>query len=415
MDKDFLQDYWEREIEHCERIYKGENFRGTSTREKLRLLYGVSGDTDVVYCETGGIENLDNFAPGSQIVLTVFPYKTQELFERHLGKLDTFLAQCQEGRVVPVLQSPFYYQGLKHLEPFFTRVKASSYFVRGQYAYAALRDEEDPELVRNQYDGIDLASVARLRKTCQSKHAGWLKKVVGDSECWEHRYRCIGPPDIVRVRSSLEYRYASVGYCIGEDLVDEIIMTFDHRVSSAILLQLHILFDHVIAHGFGSHFSAHLNADGGIDFRKSRTGVLRSIEHTICQDLTMAIPEKQDEYFRELLKYDHPLKGIDLNTLDAADLDEVSARIRAQFQQFNRNVERLGKGRHLAQRLFSIGLLLLGAAILSGGNITVGLGVAASSLETKPFKIPKDLANAVVEAIRRLYRHNIASFLLSGK
>ena len=193
MDKDYLAEYHVKEIESCRALFADEAFKTAPVTDRLRMLYGAPLDREVVYCETGGIDNLDNYPDDKSIVLTVFPYKQKALFEKHLGSLSDFIEKSHnKRRIIPVVQSPSYYEGLDHLQPLFDELNAPSYFVRGQFAYATIMGEESPELSIDRIGGSSLTSVVNLMDRCAREHSGWLEQAFGDSDCWESRYRRIG-------------------------------------------------------------------------------------------------------------------------------------------------------------------------------------------------------------------------------
>ncbi len=417
MDRDYLVDYQEKEIEACRSLFTNEKFKSAPISDRLRMIYGAPLDREVIYCETGGIENLENYPEDKVIVLTVFPYKKTELFEKHLGSLDRFLEKSEnKNRIIPVVQSPLYYESLDHLKPLFEEIAAPSYFVRGQFAYATIMGEEKPELSLNRIGGSSLTSVVNLMDRCASKHGVWIEKSFANSECWESRYRKIGAlrKGSNRLRESLKYRYASVAYCLGEEVTDEIVETFDYKLAAKILLHLHILFDHVIAHGFGSHFSVYKNSDEGKDFYESKFGLVKRIEQYLCRDIEMLIPTEKDEYYKDLLRYEHPLQDIRLDNLQESNFEEISMRIRAQFGSFRKKVEKLEKKKTITKRAFTISLLLMGG-IIGRTNPALGVAVGATGVEIKDFKVPEWLFEATVGALERLYKHNLAFFLLNSQ
>ena len=417
MDRDYLVEYQEKELDSCRALFADEQFKSASVADRLRMIYGAPLDREVVYCETGGIENLENYPDDKTIVLTVFPYKKTELFERHLGSLERFIEKSEKkNRIIPVVQSPLYYEGLDHLKPLFEELAAPSYFVRGQFAYATIMGEDSPELTINKIGGSSLTSIVNLMDKCASIHAAWIDRSFSNSECWESRYRRIGAleKESNRLKESLKYRYASVAYCLGEEITDEIILTFDYVLAARILLHLHILFDHVIAHGFGSHFSVDKNSDEGRDFYESKLGLVRGLEQYLCRDLEMLVPTEKDEYYKKLLMYEHPLQGIRLDDLKESDFEEISMRIRAQFESFRKKVEKLERKKTLTKRLFTISLLLMGG-IIGKVNPALGIAVGSTGVETKEFKVPEWLFEGTVGTLEKLYKHNLAFFILNSK
>lgn len=417
MDHDFLDEYRQSEIDTCQTIYASDQFKKASIAERLRMIYGAPIDKEIIYCETGGIENLENYPKDKTIVLTVFPYKNTKLFEKHLGSFKRFLENSEtRERIIPVVQSPLYYEGLDHLKPLFEEIHAPSYFVRGQFAYATIMGEEYPELSLNRIGGSSLTSVVSLMEKCSDKHMIWLEKAFSDSDCWESRYRKIGAlkKEASRLKESLKYRYASVAYCLGEDITDEIIYSFEYKIAAKILLQLHILFDHVIAHGFGSHFSIDKNSHEGKDFYESKLGLVRRIEHYLCQDIGMLIPTEKNDYYKSLLSYEHPLQGIRLDTLKEEDFSEISMRIRSQFDNFRKKVMKLERTKTFTKRTFTISLLLA-AGLIGGECPALGVALGATGIEIKNIKVPEWLYEGTVGTLKRLYKHKLAFFLLNSK
>lgn len=417
MDKDYLREYQYKEIEFCKSLFQDESFMHAPISDRLRMIYGAPLDKEVIYCETGGIENLENYPEEMTVVLTVFPYKKKSLFEKHIGSFERFLEKSAGNkRIIPVVQSPLYYEKINYMEPLFSEIRAPSYFVRGQYAYATIMGEDNPELAQNRVGGSSLVSVVNLMDLCQRHHHKWLGCSVKDSDCWESKYRrigSIGEHGVTRIRESLKYRYASVAYCLGKDVVDEIIETFDYKLASRILLHLHILFDHVIAHGFGSHLSVEQNSDEGRDFSESKFNIVRNTERLLCQNVEMLVPVEKDDYYRDLLKYEHPLAGIRLDSLKKSDMQEVSTRIQAQFENFRRKLQRLEKKKKITKRMFTISLFLLGSFVAQE-NLPLGAALAASGIEVKDFRVPEWLYEGTVGTLQRLYKHNLAFFLLNS-
>ena len=148
MNKEFLQEYLDQEIQHCQEAFANTADTDEDAKSKLRKLYGARPDTQIVYCESGGMGNLYNFPLDTTLVLPVFPYRTPEHLEAHLGNKDALLREILETRrVIPVVQHPLYYEAtMQH--PFSRGARAPCYFVRGQYAYSVLLGEE-PVLVYN--------------------------------------------------------------------------------------------------------------------------------------------------------------------------------------------------------------------------------------------------------------------------
>jgi len=204
--------------------------------------------------------------------------------------------------------------------------------------------------------------------------------------------------------------------CIGKRNADEIFDAFGPRHAAKILLHLHTIFDHVISHGFGSDLAIREDSPEGRDYQASRTGVVGRIERVLCEDLRVLFPEKRDEWFSSLLQEEHFLRDFSFDSVTPNSFEDVRERLDNQFRTFRRKVGRLDKVQKLLEKTFTLSFLAPGIADIAESQIVSGfikaaVGGGASSLS----KIPKSLSETIVNVIRRLYTHNLGSYLIRKK
>ncbi len=410
MQKDRLKAYVDNELATAKQLLTDVAAASGGPKANLRLLYGVPRDAKVVYAESGGLSNVAYFPEDTTIIIPVFPWSEDDLFAT-VGPLSQLRSMIEAGRVFPIIQHPLYYEDCDHLEFLFGR-STPSYFVRGLFAYSAVLGIP-PEVEFNEAGIPLLAEISRLMSHCDRVHQSWLGHVKGKAECWEYRYRNQSIRDerfYKRLHRSLCYRYASVALCIGQHNADELVAVFPHKQSSSILLHLHILFDHVICHGVGSDFVVRPQTPDGMDFRSSkRTGVTHPHEFNLADDLSIALPEEQDDYVRCLLREEHFLREIDFSLLTPESVPEFQSQLSHQFGEFGRKVESISKGKKLTEVSVQITLYVLSTAAMLVG---VPLGGAAGIIAS--LKVPW-LADAVAKTLKKTLRNKLASYTFESQ
>ncbi|MBK7674561.1 MAG: hypothetical protein IPJ27_07190 [Candidatus Accumulibacter sp.] len=409
MDSDRLKSYVDEELAACKaRIQEIAKANG-GPKNNLRLLYGLPEDKKVIYAESGGLANVALFPQDAILIVPIFPWSEPDL-EAAVGPLPRLRELIEMGRVFPVIQHPLYYTDCDHLSFLFDR-RTPSYFIRGTFAYSAVLGI--PPDIETSDAGIPvLSQVNRLMRHCVAAHRNWLSHAMGDSDCWEYRYRRQTTRDqrfFNRIYSSLCYRYASVAVCIGQHNADQIISVFSPTKASQILLHLHILFDHVLCHGVGSDFVVRPNTPDGMDFKESKqTGVTRACELNVGQDLRLTLPEKESPYVTALLKEEHFLRGIDFSLLSSESIPEIQDRLSRQFADFRKKVEAVGKGKKLTQHSVQITLYVMSlAAVIGGAPLGGALAVIAG------LKVPW-LADVIADTLERVHRDRLASYAIDS-
>ncbi|MEN3368481.1 MAG: hypothetical protein V7609_624 [Verrucomicrobiota bacterium] len=404
--KDRLNAYVNEELATAQRLVTEVVASDGGPKKNLRLLYGIPLDAKVVYAESGGLSSIDCFPDDTTVILPIFPWSENDL-RLSIGSLTRLRDLIETGRVFPILQHPPEYEHCDHLEFLFDR-GTPSYFIRGNFAYSAILGI--PAEVELTGTGIPaLTGLNRLMIRCETVHQSWLKHLKRDPQCWEYRYRQYSLRDdqfYKRLHSSLCYRYASVALCVGPDNADDIISIFSPDEASNIFLHLHIFFDHVVCHGLGSDFVVRPSTPDGNDFRSSQqTGVTRPHELTVARDLTVPLPDKEDQYVRCLLREEHFLREIEFDLISAETLPGIQNQLNRQFLDYRRKIERVSKGQKYTEWTVGITLYIMSVGALLYGNLG-GIGTAVAAA-----KFPQ-LAEIVAAGLRKLHRDKLASFAM---
>src|SRR5437660_3969462 len=106
MTKHYLTEYRQREVDDCSVSFCEPFFKAASTNDKWRRLLPVTSKRQIVYCESGGIQNLLRYPPDHALIMKVMPYKTRDAVENRLGPLNDFFDLCESGRIIPTIQDP---------------------------------------------------------------------------------------------------------------------------------------------------------------------------------------------------------------------------------------------------------------------------------------------------------------------
>ena len=410
MDKDFLDDYANSELERIVALAADTSIKNDAPAQRLKRLYGVPAEKKVIYAESGGLANIDCFPPDVTLVIPIFPWSDAEDLMKHIGPPAILECLVNSGKVLPIIQNPKYYEGRPHLD-FLFRAKAPSSFIRGVFAFADLL-HLDPVFEFTKMGGPVLRDIYVLMDNCENNHQEWLANAMDDSRCWEYRYRHETLRDERfdgRFREGLLYRYASVAVCIGKHNADQIIRVFKPRKASDVLLHLHILFDHVICHGFGSDFVVRPATPGGNDFIVSqKTGITSRHEYPLSDDLTVSIPERETSYVRGLLAEEHFLREINFDRVTKESLPALQDQLRRQFETFNRKVERLKGMRYIRNRY----RITLYAALIGAGWAGAGLPGILSGTGTG--LILSSIADGISTWMERLEQRKLASYLINA-
>lgn len=141
---------------------------------------------------------------------------------------------------------------------------------------------------------------------------------------------------------------------------------------------------------------------------------MKHIEQYLCRGIEMLIPTEKNEYYTDLLKYEHPLQDIRLDNLQKSDFEEISMRIRRQFGSFRKKVEKIEKKKTITKRAFTISLILAGG-IIGQTNPALGVTAVAAGVETKVVKLPERIFEGIAGELNRLCKHNLAFFLLDSQ
>lgn len=409
MDSDRLKAYVDDELTACKAKIQSIASVDGGAKNNLRLLYGLPSDKKVIYAESGGLTNDALFPQDAILIIPVFPWSERDL-EAAVGPLPRLRELIEMGRVFPVIQHPLFYAECDHLSFLFER-GTPSYFIRGLFAYSAVLGIP-PEVEISDAGVPVLSQVNRLMRHCTTTHRSWLGHAMGDSACWEYRYRAHATQDqrfFSRLHSSLCYRYASVAVCIGQHNADQIISVFSPTEASRILLHLHILFDHVMCHGVGSDFVVRPNTPDGMDFKQSKqTGVTRAHELDVGRNLRLALPEKESPYVTAMLKDEHFLREIDFSLVSPENTPELQDRLSRQFADFRRKVEAVGKGKKLIEHSVQITLYVMSLAAAIGGAPLGGAIAVIAGL-----KVPW-LADVIASTLERVHRDRLASYAIDS-
>ena len=411
MQIDYLQQYLKDEICASGRLLEELKALKGEPKHNLRHLYGLPTTSKLVYAESGGLSNIDSFPADTTVIIPVFPWSTSD-FEDAVGSLTDFRALVDAGRVFPIVQHPLHYETCDHLAFLFNR-KTPSYIVRGQYAYSAVLGIKPP--VEFTDAGVPvLSKIKNLMDHCDRTHRTWLQHAIGDDTCWEYRYRNHSRRDDTfqqRLHASLCYRYSSVALCIGKHNADELLTVFPAAEASAILLHLHIMFDHMMCHGLGSDFVVRPDTPDGKDFTFSKTTeVTKPHELDVGEGFRMVLPQEKSEYVRSLLQQEHPLQGIDFHLLSPESLPELQDKLTRRFADFRKKVSTVSRGKQLTSRIVQITTYFLScvATLESSAGLAGGaVGVIAAS------RVPW-LAGGVASALAKIHRNKLASYIIGS-
>lgn len=413
LSKDFLGDYVEKEHEYCKSLLRKAAFWKNPLYERLRQLYNVRTDLPVYYSEDWYLRSANIIPPESTTALAIYNFKTPEAFQEKYSSIDNVLAKCREGKILPVLSNPAGYVGMDHLLPFFTEFEAPAYFVRGQYAYAASKGIREPEFVENTEGLLNLAGIQELRNICQVDHMKWLRDAIKNQDCWESRDRLKARSgerlDETRMRESLKYRYASVAFILDRSVADGIIETLDYVEASRVLLQLHVMFDHAISHGFLSHFCM----DPDSPFGQDAVGAGRLHIPTLWKELVdgqyILTPSEPNQQYDDLRREHHPLAGFDIRNFDENDIEAYRHKLLQTIEDFNRRalgIKKVSKWVRIGVGLFVIyneigGLSsmpeVVRTVLQSSGTATVMEGVFCALNKYEQWRLSYLLTSARLE------------------
>ena len=323
-------------------------------RLDLGGLYDFPKNSRLVYAESGGLHNADIFSCDTAIIIPVFPWSETET-EKNIGPVARLEKLVKDGRVLPVIQHPPLYEGHSHLKFLLDR-GTPSFLHRGPYAYAALRGMKSPKLETRSEANISIANlkeILALQDHCKREHASWLAITSSKPSFAEYRYK--GNPvysgSQAYSSTSILYRYATVAFYLGSDVTDKIICTFSPDLSSAILLQLHVLIDHVICHGLCSDFVVHATKQQDeLHFFSPERSVTRLQEFDIERELTVCLLPQggHDSDWPKEATDQHFLKDFDFAKLKPGNVAYWRALLRKQVDQYNSVVE--SRGRKTGQR-----------------------------------------------------------------
>jgi len=409
MDSDRLKAYVDEELTVCKAAIQSIASADGGAKNNLRLLYGLPPDKKVIYAESGGLENETLFPQDAILIIPVFPWAERDL-NVAVGPLPRLREFIEKGRVFPVIQHPLYYAECDHLSFLFER-GTPSYFIRGLFAYSAVLGI--PTDVETSAAGVPvLSQINRLMRHCTATHRNWLSHAMGDSACWEYRYRTQTTRDqrfFSHLKDSLCYRYASVAVCIGQHNADQIISVFSPAEASQILLHLHIMCDHVMCHGVGSDFVVRPNTPDGMDFKQSKqTGITKAHELDVGRDLRLTLPEEASPYVTAMLKDEHFLREIDFSLISPKNIPEIQDRLSRQFADFRKKVEAVGKGKKLIEHSVQITLYVMSlAAVIGGAPLGGAIAVIAG------LKVPW-LADVIASTLERVHRDRLASYAIDS-
>lgn len=411
MDRDFLFEYVQTELESGRRLVKKIKKTKSSSKTNLRQLYGLSSDAKIVYAESGGLKNIDCFPNDTTLIIPIFPWSVNDL-EKAVGSFNKLRGYIDSGRVVPIIQHPLYYAECDHLQFLFDK-QTPSYFIRGLFAYSAILGIE-PKVEINETGIPVLSNINQLMNHCNDVHLNWLQHCKSDDFCWEYRYRRQSVRDdkfFRRLHSSLCYRYASVALCIGQHNADEIISIFPTKKSSAILLHLHIMFDHIMCHGLGSDFVVRPNTSDGKDFISSkRVCVTKAHELKVGNELIISLPDEDSEYVRGLLREEHFLRQIDFSLISPETLPDLQSQLNRQFSNFRKKISNISKGKKITNWSVQISIYLLSATAIAFGSSSQQFGGAAALVGG--LKVPW-LTDIVSNTMEKIYRNKLASYTIN--
>jgi ferredoxin-fold anticodon binding domain-containing protein len=407
------QRYIHDEVELCNDIIESVD-DDRSTRQELKRLYGVPDDSKTIYCASGSFDhNVSVLGPDKTFVIPVFPYRKKENLEKEVSSIPKLIRESVDSkRILPVIQHPEYYTDLPHFQPIFSSVRPPCYFIRGQYAYSILLDL-DPEMVESSMGTPLLADTYRLRQECLDKHESQIEQVFDHESCWEYRWRQQARRDddfYNRLQNSLAYRYASVSLCIGQKAVDDVLEIFDPVPAWRLLLYLHIIFDHVITHGFGSDYAVSPLTNEGSDFYRLKNQISFGLRHSFHKVRTK-LPSEVDSYIDEFLRENHFLVDFDINNLEPENIQEKRKKVDARIKKYKKNVKKIENKQEMITRVLSISFLATGAQQVAANQAVEGfLTMATGSDEIT--KLPSWISSHVINALKKIQRKSLGTYLI---
>lgn len=406
MNTDYLKAYVEKEFATVKQLAAQVGDAKGTIKHDLCSLYGLTTSSKIVYAESGGLLNFSCLPQDTTLIIPIFPWSEDDL-QKIICPVHQLQKLVETGRVFPIIQNPLCYEGYEHLK-FLFETGAPSYFIRGSFVYSAVLGISAEVTMTDEGYPL-LSAINKLMTYCDKTHDTWIKYAKENQDCWEYRYRKQSIRDnrfYNDMHSSLCYRYASVAMCIGKHNADLILSTFPPLRASEILLHLHILFDHIMCHGLGSNFVVHPNTPDGKDFNVSKkTGITRPHEWNIIEGLCVTLPEEKSEYVECLLKEEHFLREINFSLVTRESISQIQNQLNRQFSAFNKNVEKVSKGKKLTQVSVQVTLYILSVAAMLDGKPTSGVAGFISG-----FKVPW-LANAVANSLEKMYRDRLTSYI----
>ncbi len=254
MTEAFLEQYASEEIAFCQDNFQSICRADAPLSAKIRRLYSIPAKKKTLYYDSPvTTQNLVWPPEDRTLVVPVFKNAHQNSFERNFGPTRRFFRQCEDGRLFPVIQNPVSYSGLEYISPLFTQFNSPATYIRGAFVYALIFGL-DPRDIVFRSNGVPLMRrMHELVDRCGTDHHKWIRRGMKDKQFWETFYQKNEdrtPEFDVRLREGLLYRYASVAMFIGEACADELVRLETKSGSGDSLLSLHLLFDHMLCHGF---------------------------------------------------------------------------------------------------------------------------------------------------------------------
>ena len=412
----YAQNYIQDEVDYCESVINSFD-DDKSTRDKLKELYSASKDKETIYCESGDLDDsISLLGPDKEFIYPIFPYRHARNLESDIAPLKRIIKENkQEQRILPIIQHPEYYVDQPHLRYFLEEVSPPSYFLRGQYAYSILLDIE-PNMTDSMLGMPQLTKIEELKTKCLRGYEDELDNLIDIESCWEHRWKRQdrrGSEEFrERLRNSLSYRYASVSLCIGEKAVDEIIEIYETEKAWKILLYLHIIFDHVITHGFGSDYSVSSNNNKGVDFLNIKDTISENIRCSVT-DITVRKPTSINDYFRNFLEESHFLIDFDMESIDIDSIEDSRNEITHRVKNYNRKVETMYEYNEMSKNVLSISLLSIGTyQIMMGEAPTSVLGVILN--DDRISQLPISISDAIVDGLKKIEKKNLKNYIIQN-